>query len=127
MENSKEEAILRIQQGLKCSRQEAEVVFEYDRQVEKTPDGSLEYDLHGQALKNARQATRTGTRQTTAYKSNKRERKPDFSKQALISAIGDCLQNFDDIEGFSIDNPERLLSFSYKGEKFTITLTKKRK
>ncbi len=123
----KEQAIERIRQGLKCSKEEAEEVYNYDCQVDKTPDGSLEHDLHGQALKNARKATRTGTRQTTAYKFSKRERKPDFSKQALISAIGDCLQNFEGIEGFSIENPERLLSFSYKGEKFTITLTKKRK
>lgn len=126
MDKDKETAILRIQQGLKCSKEEAEEVYNYDCQVDKTPDGSLEHDLHGEALKNARKATRTGTRQT-GYKFSKRERKPDFSKQALIQAIGDCLQNFEGIEGFSIENPERLLSFGYKGEKFTITLTKKRK
>ena len=122
----KETAIERIQTGLKCSRQEAEEVYSYDCQVDKTPDGSLEHDLHGEKLKNARKATRTGTRQTT-YKFSKRERKPDFSKQALIQAIGDCLQNFEGIEGFSIENPERLIAFSFKSEKYTITLTKKRK
>ena len=71
--NDKEAAIKRIMNGLKCGREEAEQVYEYDMAVDH--DKKTEYDLPPDKLAIARKMAHTGTRKTpTAYKFTKRER-----------------------------------------------------
>lgn len=54
-------------------------------------------------------------------------RKPDPVKRAMISGLYEYVASEDGVEGASVDNPERVISFSFAGDKYELTLTKKRK
>lgn len=54
------------------------------------------------------------------------ERKPDFVKRAMIERIADFLITIENVEGISVPNIERMISFEYEGDKYEVTLTKKR-
>ena len=54
-------------------------------------------------------------------------RKPDMIKRSMIDRIYGFINEQDGVEGSAIDNPERMVSFSYAGDKYELTLTKKRK
>lgn len=124
----KEVAIQRIMAGLKCDRQEAEQVYEYDRAVDH--DEKTEHDLPPDKLAIARKQAHTGTRKTpTAYKFTKRERKPNATKGGLISELAQFLTENSDfaVEKLEITNKERQIAFEIGGEKFELTLVQKRK
>lgn len=124
----KEVAIKRIMEGLGCTAEEAEDVYAYDEKVDHNE--KTEYDLTGEQLKEAKKATRTGTRKTpTAYKFTKRERKPNATKGGIISELAKFLaedSNFS-VENCEITNKERQVAFSIGEDRFELTLVQKRK
>ena len=114
--------------GLKCGREEAEQVYEYDRKVDH--DEKTEYDLSPDKVKVAQKMAHTGTRKTpTAYKFTKRERKPNATKGGLISELAQFLTENSgfDVKSLEITNKERQIAFEIGGEKFELTLVQKRK
>lgn len=120
------EAIKRIQNGLKCSETEAREVYAYDRAVDR--DEKTEFDLTPEQQKNVSKLTRAD-RKPTVYNLNKRERKPNATKGAIIAALAAWLTdgtNFK-VEGLEITNKERQVKFSSAGETFELTLVQKRK
>ena len=58
--NNREEAIARIMRGLRCTRKEAEDVYNYDRAVEH--DEKTDFDLPPDKFAVARRMAHTGTR-----------------------------------------------------------------
>lgn len=125
---SKEDAISRIMAGLKCDRQEAEQVYEYDKAVDH--DERTEYDLPPEKLKVERQMARTGTRKKPMVpKLTKRERKPNATKGGIIAELAQFLTENSDfsVESVEIVNKERQIAFSIGGDKFELTLVQKRK
>lgn len=119
---------MRIMEGLKCDRAEAEQVYEYDKAVEH--DEKTEFDLTPAQKKVEREMARTGTRKTpTAYKFTKRERKPNATKGGLISELAQFLSENSGfaVENIEITNKERQIAFEIGGEKFELTLVQKRK
>jgi hypothetical protein len=55
------------------------------------------------------------------------ERKPDMVKRAIIEGLDTYIQTIDGVENVEVTNIERMIAFEYAGDKFEITLTKKRK
>jgi len=122
----KEQEIRKFMNALSISREEAEQLFEYDRAVdhgEKTP-----YDLTAEQEKEARKAARAARKPTT-YKFTKRERKPNATKGAIITALETFLQKTEafSAENIKILNKERQICFESAGETFELTLVQKRK
>ena len=125
---SKETAIKRIMDGLKCDRAEAEEVYECDKGIDH--DEKMDFDLSPDKLKVAQKQTHTGTRKTpTAFKFTKRERKPNATKGGLIAEFAQFLSEKSGfaVENVEILNKERQISFEIGENKFEITLVQKRK
>lgn len=128
MRESKDKAIERIMAGLKCSMEEAEQVYNYDKAIdhgEKT-----DYDLPPEKEQIARKFAHTGTRKApTVYRFDRKERKPNAAKGAIIAGLETFLSKD---PGFSVDsievtNKERQIIFTSGGETFELTLVQKRK
>lgn len=125
---TKEEAIKRIMVGLKCPREEAESVYEYDQAIDH--DEKTEFDLTAAQKKVAQTYARTGTRKTpTVYNFTKRERKPNATKGGIISELAQFLQEKSEfsVENVEIMNKERQIAFVIGQDKFELTLVQKRK
>lgn len=125
---SKEDAISRIMAGLKCDRQEAEQVYEYDQAVNH--DERTEYDLPPEKLKIAQKMAHTGTRKRPMVpKLTKRERKPNATKGGIIAELAQFLTENSgfSVESVEITNKERQIAFTIGGDKFELTLVQKRK
>ena len=114
--------------GLHCSQEEAEQVYQYDRAVDH--DEKTEYDLPADKLRAAQKFAHAGTRKApTAYKFTKRERKPNATKGGIIAELATFLTENSafSVENLEITNKERQIAFEIGGEKFELTLVQKRK
>ena len=54
-------------------------------------------------------------------------RKPDEIKRAIVAQIAYFIEQTVGVSGLEITNIERMIAFDYAGDKYEITLTKKRK
>ena len=127
-DSEKEMRLNRIQEGLNCSREEAEEVLEYDIQVEKTSSG-LEYDLTKEQNKVAQSFAKIGSRKTpTAYDFKQRARKENPTKASIIEEIAKFLiENSENAcENVTITNKERQIAFSIGENNYEFTLVQKR-
>lgn len=94
---NKEEYVSRIINGLHCSKEEAENVYEYDCKVEAGE--KTEYDLTATQQKIAQKFVHTGTRKApTAYKFTQRQRKSNATKESLVTELFNCLTNYGEFE-----------------------------
>lgn len=122
---SKDVAIQRIMQGLKCSKEEAEEVYAYDKAVDH--DEKTSFDLPPDKAKVAQKMAHTGTRKKPMIPNlTKRERKPDELKRDIIQQLANFLQTTE-FENIEVVNKERQITFQWGDEKFDLTLIKKRK
>lgn len=113
--------------GLKCSLQEAEDVYKYDIAVDH--DEKTEYDLPPEKLKIGQKMAHTGTRKKSMIPNlNKRERKPNATKQGIISELANFLEHNSEFltENVEITKKEREILLKICGEWYSITLTYKR-
>lgn len=127
-DSEKEMRLSRIQEGLNCSREEAEEVLEYDIQVEKTSSG-LEYDLTKEQNKVAQSFAKIGSRKTpTVYDFKQRARKENPTKASIIEEIAKFLiENSENAcENVTITNKERQIAFSIGENNYEFTLVQKR-
>lgn len=110
--------------------QEARAILEYDRTVEHIQSESLEYDLppekHDVAQKYAKADPKP--RSGGPYKFAKKERKPNATKEGIITELGDFLSKNSsfEVENYQIPNKEGKISFTIGGKWYTITLTEHR-
>jgi hypothetical protein len=121
-ENQKE----RIMKILNVSPQEADEILAYDKLVDQgkpTP-----YDLSKEEEKKLRKY-RQADRKPTAYKFDKRERKPNATKGGLIQELFEFLSGASSFatENVEITNKERQVRFSIGEDTFELTLVQKRK
>lgn len=75
-------------------------------------------------------AAGTGAKATGERKERKPPtRKPDEDKRALIARLAEIIEDggLCEHDGFEVINIERMIAFTFKGEKYELTLTKKRK
>lgn len=109
----KEEMIQHFMKKLKCSRKDAEKIWQDD-----LDDVSVELTPEQKAVeKEMRQADRK--KESTP---RKRERKPDAAKRQLINWLADTIG-----VAATITNPEREIEFMFNGERYRLTLSKPRK
>ena len=122
MAESQRDKLMRV---LKVSAQEADEIIAYDKAIdhgEKT-----EFDLTAEQEKETRKY-RQADRKPTVYNFTKRERKPNATKEGLISELFDFLSKHSDFEitNCEITNKERQIAFSVGENNFELTLVQKR-
>lgn len=120
------EQIKRIAEGLKISTEEATQIYESDRAIDKGE--KQDFDLPKDQVKIGQKYCHTGTRKSPpVYKFDKRERKQNPTKAGIIKYLAENLVEFEGISNLDIANKERLITFSFNGENFDLTLIQKRK
>lgn len=119
---SKDEQLARIMDGLKCSKEEAEEIYKYDKAVDRGE--KTEFDFTPEQRKVSQKMTRAA-RKPTAYKFDKRERKADTSKEGIIQDLCNYLSGL--YENVEIVNKSREVAFTANNDKFSLTLVRKRK
>ena len=128
---TKNEQITRIMNGLKCSEQEAQEIYEYDCAIDKAKvKDRLEHDISLEAEKVAQKFAHTGTKKPTVYQFNqKRERKANPTKGGIIAEIAEFLEEISAFaaESVEITNKERQIAFKIGEDAFELTLVQKRK
>ena len=123
-----EEHVLRIMNGLQCTREEAEDVIKWDKVIDQ--GGRTPYDLDPKTEKMAKKMANVKERKKpTNYDFSKREHKANPTKGGIIAEIAQFLTEKSQFatENVEITNKERMISFSVADNKFEITLIQKRK
>ena len=110
-----EKEIQKMMKNLDLTREEA-------IQLLKDDENDVSVELTAEQKKVVKQMTQGDRKKETAPR--KRERKADTNKRFLINSFVEFLEDF--AENISVENPERELTFTFKGEKFRITLMKPR-
>ena len=123
MAESQREKLMRT---LKISAQEADELMAYDNAVDHGL--KTEYDLTAEQEKETRKY-RQADRKPTVYNFNKRERKPNATKEGLVKEIADFLEKMSGFatENVEITNKNREITFKIGEDTFTFTLVQKRK
>ena len=114
----REEMIQHFMKKLKCSREDAEKIWQDDLDdvaPELTPEQKAVAKEMAQADRKKESTPR------------KRERKPDKEKQDLIQYLALSLHDNDNVDEWTITNYEREIEFLYNGNKYRLTLSKPRK
>lgn len=122
------EAIEKMMQVLGCSREEAEQIVKDDAAVDR---GEKLFELTDEQKKASKKARSTGTKKRpTAYKFEKRERKPNEVKRWIIERVKILCEGWElngDALNVEVTNIERSIDFNIDGRAFTLTLTEHRK
>lgn len=116
-------------QVLNISEAEAKEVIEYDKAIDRMPDKEVANDLTPEQKKIVKKMASTGTRQIPkTYQFTKRERKPNATKEGLITELAAFLAEHSDfaIENCEIVNKNRLVHFSIGEKEYDLTLIEKR-
>ena len=119
---NKEQAIRSYMEKLDLSFEEALALWE-DEQEDNLPD------LTPDQKKVVKEMTQADRKKENAPR--KRERKPDKDKRLLISVLHGFLHDFlfasQDHLHCEMTNPEREIEFTFKGNRYRLTLSKPRK
>lgn len=122
---SKEETIKKYMEKLDLSFEEALSLWE-DEQEDNLPDLTPEQKAMAKEMAQADRKKETTPR--------KRERKPDDDKRLIIdflnSGLIDFCHDFDENcidDDVIVTNPEREIEFTFKGNRYRLTLSKPRK
>ena len=112
---------------LGVTREEAEQIVKDDAAIDK---GEKLFELTDEQKKAAKKARSTGTKKRpTAYKFEKRERKPNEVKRWIIERVKILCEGWElngDALNVSVTNIERQIDFQIDGRNFTLTLTEHR-
>lgn len=119
---SKEETIKKYMEKLDLSFEEALSLWE-DEQEDNLPELTPEQKAVAKEMAQADRKKETAPR--------KRERKPDNDKRLLVSVLHGFLHDFlfasQDHLHCEMTNPEREIEFTFKGNRYRLTLSKPRK
>lgn len=108
---------------LDISADEAKQLLADDARIDK---GEKLFEL-SMDQKKVEKKMRQADRKPTVYKLEKRERKPNEDKQALISIFASTLNSLADLETVEITNKERQIDFKWNGTRYRIVLSAPRK
>lgn len=118
--------IKRITEGLKISTEEATQIYESDKAIDKGE--KQDFDLPPEQVKIGQKYCHTGTRKLPpVWNFNKRERKPNPTKEELIQFLFEALSVNDNLENLEVVNKAKLITFSMNDENFELDLKQKRK
>ena len=113
------EKIQNLMELLGCDEETAKSIIADDERIDK---GEKLFEQTAEQKANSKKYVNTGTRKTTVYKLDKRERKADEDKRKLVellaSAVGMVTQ-----EQPTITNAERQIDFVFNDRKFRIVLS----
>lgn len=115
--------IKHLMKTLEISAEEAKQLIADDAKIDK---GEKLFEL-STSQKKVEKKMRQVDRKPTVYKLEKRERKPNEDKQALISAFASTLKSLDNLETVEITNKERQIDFKWNGTRYRIVLSAPRK
>lgn len=113
-----------IMKNLNCTEAEAKQLLLDDKKIDK---GEKLFELTAEQKKVAKQSTGTGTR--TVYKFEKKEKKENPVKSAIINEIYQFLSENEqlNIEMVEITNKERQILLQIGENRYELTLVQKRK
>jgi len=121
------EAIAKMMKILGCSEEEARQLVADDAAIDK---GEKLFELSDEQKKASKKARSTGTKKRpTAYKFEKRERKPNEVKRWIIDRLRILCEGWEqngDALDVKVTNIERTIDFNIDGRAFTLTLTEHR-
>ena len=112
-----------LMKTLEISADEAKQLLADDAKIDK---GEKLFEL-STSQKKVEKKMRQADRKPTVYKLEKRERKPNEDKQALISIFASTLNSLDNLETVEITNKERQIDFKWNGTRYRIVLSAPRK
>lgn len=122
------ENIARIQNGLKCSYEEACEIYECDKEIDKGI--KHDFDLSAEQEKIAKSFCHTTSAEKktapTVYKFDTRERKADATKEGVIEQIYNFLSE-NGYENVEILNKSKLIAFKIGEDSYEFDLKRKRK
>ena len=104
---------------LGMSEEEIADILETDKRIDK---GEKLFELSADQ-KQAEKKMRQADRKPTVYDFSKRERKPNDSKRAIISALVECAENLADNGSVDVTNIEREFLFTANGVKYKVVLS----
>lgn len=120
------EQIAKMMKNLGCTEEEAKQLLADDAAIDS---GKKLFELTDEQKKASKQARATGTKKRTAYKFDKRERKPNEVKRWIIERVKILCEGWE-LNGDALDvkvvNIERAIDFQIDGRNFTLTLTEHR-
>lgn len=131
----KEETILKIMNSLKCSREEAEQVFEDDEAIDK---GEKLFELDPEREKASKKARNIGTKTTTkeppkadtpkakTTTTKTKTKKDNPTKARIIETLFKAIQELEGVTNAENPNVEKTITFELDGNKFEIDLKQKR-
>ena len=112
-----DEMIKTIMKKLDCDEETAKDVIECDKRIDK---GEKLFELPEELEKGAKKARSAGNSKGYTKPTN-REKKVDENKKFIMELITDLISNF--AEEYTVNNPERELSFAHNGKKYKIVLS----
>lgn len=115
------EYIKMLMENLHCTEDAARDVMETDRAIDR---GADPFPLTADQ-KATEKKMRQGKRAPTAYKFEKRERKPNDAKREIIQTLDDALCDL--VDDVTVTNPERQIDFVFNEIKYRIVLSAPRK
>lgn len=122
-----DEMVANIMTALAVTEDEAKSIIETDKLIDK---GADPFPLTPEQ-KAVEKEMRRGHKAPTAYKFQKRERKPNEAKRNIIEMFADALHDFlldnDDAIEIDVVNPERQIDFTFDGVRYRIVLSAPRK
>ena len=118
MAKSQEQQICAMR-SLGMSEQEIAEVLEADKRIDK---GEKLFELTSEQ-KQAEKKMRQAPRKPTVYNFDKRERKANDSKRAIIAALVDCAKSLADDGEVNVTNIEREFLFTANGVKYKVVLS----
>lgn len=108
-----------LMKKLNITKEEALQLIEDDKAIDK---GADLFPLTAEQKKNAKKACACGSKAPTAYKFDKRERKPNEDKRTLIQLIATAIEKDCDAP-LEITNIEREINFVFNGKKYKLVLS----
>ena len=124
-EAEKQEILLKIQRNLGVSKEEAEAIYQDDKDIDKGLPKP--YDLTAEQMANARSYAKVkrGVQKEKKVGSSNRKKSPNTLKEEIVTKLFDYLLelNMEDVE---ILNKDRQVAFAKNGKNFELTLVQKR-
>ena len=113
----KENKQIEAMKKLGMTDEEIADVLECDKKIDK---GEKLFELSPELEKGAKKARNAGNCKGYTKPTN-REKKVDEDKKFIMELITDLISNF--AEEYTVNNPERELSFAHNGKKYKIVLS----
>ena len=118
----------RIMRILNCDEKEADEILACDKAIDKGE--RMYFDLSPEEEKQAKKFANVSTRKTpTVFKFEKKPRKENPTKAAIIAELSKFLQEISEnaCENVEITNKERQIAFKIGENSYELTLVQKRK